>query len=415
MRTRRGSAFIMALIAVTILTMVVVTAAVETRVVQRTQLHRIEQGRAERMAHSGLLYALAQMTEIDTSNVTLDDDWAVIGDFGAQEVSVGRGYFRVEVLDASGRFNLNTATQEQLELLPLTTDQIDSILDWKEPDLQPRIEGAKDEYYEALTNPYLVKLRNFDTVNELLMVKGFTPSLLFEPQEQVIGTSLVSAGATDDQVVLADVLTVDSRSSNVSDLGEPKLNVNTASENQMIVAGLTEDLADAITDWRRDNGTFASWAQILQVPGVTLQNVNLLLDYLTLDTADVAFGKININTASEQTLNLMPGMTPDVAQSLISSQGTFASLGDVAGVSGMSLELLGAIAGMITLSSESFLVRVVGVFGTTSFALEAIVTIEEAGPRVMKVERYPFIDAVSRWGWDPEPTTQTVLVEGTRL
>jgi general secretion pathway protein K len=404
----------MALIAVVILTMVIVTAASETRVVLRTQLHRIEQSRAERTAHSGVLYALAQMTEIDTSNVTLDDDWAVIGDSGAQEVTVGRGYFRIEVLDASGRLNLNTATQEQLELLPLTTEQIDAILDWKEPDLQPRLEGAKDEYYEALTNPYLAKLRNFDTVNELLMVKGFAPSLLFEPQEQVIGTSLVSAGATDDQIVLADVLTVDSRSSNVSDLGEPKLNVNTASENQMIVAGLTEDLADAITDWRNDNGTFASWAQILQVPGVTLQNVNLLLDYLTLDTADVAFGKININTASEQTLNLMPGMTPDVAQSLVSSQGTFASLGDVSGVSGMSLELLGQIAGMITLSSESFLVRVVGVFGTTSFALEAIVTIEETGPRVMKVERYPFIDAVARWGWEPEPTTQTVLVEGTR-
>jgi len=410
-RKNRGSAFIMALIAITILTAVVVTAASETRTVQLTQKHRLEQRRAERMANAGVLYAVAQMVDIDTAIVSNDDTWAQIGTDGTQEIAVAGGSFRVQVIDAGSRISLNSATQEQLELLPLTTEQIDSILDWRESDLQPRIEGAKDEYYTNLGRPYLTKLRNFDTVDELLSVKGFSANLLYEPQQQNIGTSLVSAGSTADQITLADILTVDSRSSNFTPLGEPKANVNTASAGQLVQAGLDGPLAQAIIQRRNQVGTYASWSQLLQVPGVTMQNVSLLLDGLTLDTTNSAFGRVNLNTASEQTLNLLPGMTPDVTQAVISRQGTFEGLGDLAGIPGMSLPLLGQIAGLVTISSEAFIVRVIGSYGTSYFALEAIVTIEETGPIVKKVERYPFFDAALRWGWAETAATQTVIVD----
>ena len=413
MRKQRGSAFIMALIAVVILTAVVVTAASETYTVQRTQLYRLEQQRAERMAEAGIAYAVAQMTQIETAVVSLNDDWAQIGTDATQDIVVGDGSFRVQVLDAGSRLNLNSATQEQLELLPLTTEQIDSILDWREPDLQPRIEGAKDEYYTNLVNPYLTKLRNFDTVDELLLVKGFDANLLYEPQEQTAGTSLLSAGGADQQIVLAELFTVDSRASNFTPLGEPKSNVNTASAGQLVQAGLDNQLAQAIIQQRNQVGTFTSWSQLLQVPGVTLQNVSLLLDGLTLDTTDFAIGRINVNTAPEQTLNLLPGITPDVVQAIVSRQGTFEGLGDLASVPGMSLALLGQVAGMVTISAEAFLVRVIGRYGTAQVALEAVVTIEENGPVVRKIERFPFFDAALRWGWAETADTEFVLVEGS--
>ncbi len=411
MNKRRGSAFILALIAVVILTAVIVTAAAETYTVQRTQLYRIDELKAEKMANAGLLYALAQMTEIETAIVSRDDTWAQIGTDGTQAIQVNNGSFRVQVLDAGSRLNLNTATQEQLELLPLTTEQIDAILDWREPDLQPRIEGAKDEYYNQLVKPYLTKLRNFDTIDELLLVKGFNADMLYEPQENTTSTALLTAGGQDQQIALSELLTVDSKSSNFTPLGEPKSNVNTASAGQLVQAGLDGPLAQAIVQRRNQLGTFTSWSQLLQVPGITLQNVSVLLDGLTLDTTDSVNGRINLNTASEQALNLLPGITPDVVSALVARQGTFQGLGDLAGVPGMSLALLGQIAGMVTLSSEAFVVRVIGVSGISQFALQAVVTIGENGPVITKIERYPFFDTALRWGWAETADTELVLVE----
>jgi hypothetical protein len=81
-------------------------------------------------------------------------------------------------------------------------------------------------------------------------------------------------------------------------------------------------------------------------------------------------------------------------------------------VPGISLALLGQIAGSVTVSSEAFLVRVIGEYGGARVALEAVVTIEENGPVVRKVERYPFFDAALRWGWAETADTELVLVEG---
>ncbi len=413
MRTKRGSAFILALIAVVILTAVIVTAAAETYTVQRTQLYRLDERKAEKMANAGLLYALAQMTEIETALVSLDDTWAQIGTDGTQDILINNGSFRVQVLDAGSRLSLNAATQEQLELLPLTTEQIDAILDWREPDLQPRIEGAKDEYYGELVKPYLTKLRDFDTIDELLLVKGFNANMLYEPQENTTSTALLSAGGQDQQIALSELLTVDSRASNFTPLGEPKANVNTASAGQLVQAGLDGPLAQAIVQRRNQLGTFTSWSQLLQVPGITLQNVSLLLDGLTLDTTDSVNGRINLNTAGEQTLNLLPGITPDVVSALVARQGTFQGLGDLASVPGMSLALLGQIAGMVTLSSEAFIVRVIGVFGISQYAVQAVVTIGENGPVITKIERFPFFDAALRWGWADAADTELVLVQGS--
>ncbi len=401
----------MALIALVILTAVVTTAANEVRIVQRTQLHRLEQRKAERAANAGVIFALAQMADIDTARVTLDDDWTLIGDGGAQEIVFGKSEFRVQVMDAGSLSNVNTMNQEQWEKLPLNAEQVSAILDWREPDLQPRFDGAKDEYYNSLSKFYNAKLRNFDTVQELLMVRGFNAALLYEPIEEVSGTSL-SLGAQETLISLYSLLTVDSSSSNMSPVGQPKTNVNTASAGQLVQAGLNNQLAQAIVQRRNQQGTYTSWAQLLQVQGVTMQSVGLLLDGLTLDTTDTVTGRVNINTATEQTLNLLPGMTTDVAQAIIARQGTYQGVGDISGTPGLSLGLIGQFARSITVSSQAFIVRSFGTYGTMNVSYEATVLIDENGPRITRLQRSPFIDAPLRWGWDEEPESQTVFIEG---
>jgi len=91
----------------------------------------------------------------------------------------------------SAKLHLNAATDEQLTglLTPLLLDLqidnpqdlIDAILDWRDEDSDTREGGAENEYYNALDPgpPYNAKNGPFDSVEELLLVKGVTAAVLY--------------------------------------------------------------------------------------------------------------------------------------------------------------------------------------------------------------------------------------------
>jgi len=92
--------------------------------------------------------------------------------------------------DESTRLNLSTLLaaeksvgkggRELLMGLPGMSEEIaDSILDWIDEDDLPREFGAEVEYYSALDPPYAPKNGPLDSVEELLLVRGVTPWLLF--------------------------------------------------------------------------------------------------------------------------------------------------------------------------------------------------------------------------------------------
>jgi general secretion pathway protein K len=56
---------------------------------------------------------------------------------------------------------------------------IESILDWRDPNDLHRLNGAEDEYYQSLKEPYHCKNGNLDSVEELLLVRGVTPDLFY--------------------------------------------------------------------------------------------------------------------------------------------------------------------------------------------------------------------------------------------
>src|SRR5207302_1022705 len=80
-------------------------------------------------------------------------------------------------LNALLRLNPNdkdgkTAKQILMALPNMTDDVADSILDWLDPDDDPRPNGAESNYYSALG--YSAKNGPMDSLDELLMVKGVT-------------------------------------------------------------------------------------------------------------------------------------------------------------------------------------------------------------------------------------------------
>jgi len=103
------------------------------------------------------------------------------------EAQIGDGYYTVKILDESGKVDINTASELVLKNLlinagvkPEEADIIvDSIMDWKDGDDLHRLHGAESDYYMSLPNPYRAKDDKFDTIEELLLVKGMTADILY--------------------------------------------------------------------------------------------------------------------------------------------------------------------------------------------------------------------------------------------
>lgn len=124
--------------------------------------------------------------------------------------------------------------QSLLMSLPGMTLQIaDSILDWLDEDSDPRPNGSELEYYSVLPTPYAPKNGPIDSVEELLLVRGVTPELLFgidsnrngvvDPAERQGG--LVDATQTSS-LGWTSFLSVHGYESNKRRDGTPKIDVN---------------------------------------------------------------------------------------------------------------------------------------------------------------------------------------------
>jgi hypothetical protein len=99
-----------------------------------------------------------------------------------------RGHrYEVRVVDEAGKFSLNKTDPQMMlsifENLEIPDDQAeiiaDSIVDWRDDDDLHQTNGAETEYYEGLDRPYRAKNAFFDTVEELLLVRGVTSDVFY--------------------------------------------------------------------------------------------------------------------------------------------------------------------------------------------------------------------------------------------
>jgi hypothetical protein len=289
--------------------------------------------------------------------------------------------------DESTRLNLNTllisektmpdAGRTFLMALPgMTEDVADAILDWLDADDEPREFGAEIEYYSGLSPAYATKNGPLDTVEELLLVRGVTPQLLFgadinrngqlDPHEAGDGGS---GGSTDPAGFRgwSAYLTLHSLEWNVNPDGQPRIYLN-----QNDLQKLHDELSEVFPeDWvtfiiaYRQSGPYTSSlrsstplggkqldltkpaktpiAQVLDLVGANVRHsfvgdmtpsfvaspfgsgiaemgfyMPMLMDHVTVNPSLTIPGRININQASATVLSGIPGMTPEVAEQIIS-------------------------------------------------------------------------------------------------
>jgi general secretion pathway protein K len=99
----------------------------------------------------------------------------------------GEGRIEIEIENESGKVNINHASGRVLRMILNSFDLdeqdrmiiVDSILDWRDGDDLYRLNGAENEYYGSLAYPYKAKNGPFDSVEELLFVRGVTPEIFY--------------------------------------------------------------------------------------------------------------------------------------------------------------------------------------------------------------------------------------------
>ncbi len=149
--------------------------------------------------------------------------------------------------DESAKLNLNELlaqqedeAQQQARLmhLPGMTEAVaDSILDWLDPDDEPRMLGAEADYYSGLSPPYAPANGPLRTLDELLLVQGVTPELLYgldanrngfaDPREL---NAALPEGVTNDDGAFdrgwSRYLTIYGAEPNLTSAGAPRININ---------------------------------------------------------------------------------------------------------------------------------------------------------------------------------------------
>jgi general secretion pathway protein K len=233
----RGAVLLVVSLILSLMSILVLSWAREWRAELTLTTNFLEVRKSRRLAEAGFYYALGKLAIARSAEIAAgqsganlqtqlsgQDTWVL--DARPHFLEFPGGQAEVQVADEGGKFNLNKVSEDILfSLFTLlgvkemhTRIMVDSILDWRTKGDQPRPYGAKSSYYLRLDPPYVARNGNFETVMELVWVRGFENSQLVRR--------------------LTDLLTVQPT--------EGAINLNTAPPLVLQAAGFSAPAVDAI-------------------------------------------------------------------------------------------------------------------------------------------------------------------------
>ncbi len=355
------------------------------------------------------------------------------------------------LIDEGAKVNVNTASYESLAELPEMTDELaQAIVDFRDPDSTPMPYGAEDEYYGTLETPYRAKNASFETLEELLLVKGVTPAVLYG--EDSNGNGILdpcendgdASPPDDDQDGeldrgLAAYVTVHSLEPNVNNQGEPRLNLLTASREEageLLLQGMGQPLVEQVfaaldrmgaeeqgapTSPGGEGGQTGQGSQgggpqagsgqssaktmsdlLVQAPAL-LERENrealaYLLDVATVSEEEVFPGLLNVSTASTPVLAALPGVTEDVAEAIDAyrRQGgaDFSSVAWLLDVEELEAQRFLELLPMVTARSFQYRAHAVGVAGRANVFVRVEAVLDRSRPGAPVI----YWRDVTRWG-----------------
>jgi type II secretory pathway component PulK len=201
---------------------------------------------------------------------------------------------------ASSSSGPNPTAKAVLMALPSMTDEIsDAILDWLDADDTTRDNGAESDYYGSLTPPYAARNGPIQSIDELLLVRGVTPQLLYGLDAAPMG--LVDASTGDPMAGVdnsdgsmdhgwAAYFTLYSAESTLKSDGTQKINLNGNDLQQLysdLQNALDENSAMFIVLYRTGGKKAPDSANGQPTTGVAVSSVASMVNVSKLPNASV--------------------------------------------------------------------------------------------------------------------------------
>jgi general secretion pathway protein K len=186
-RNEKGVALILILWVVILLSVIANTFAWMIRTEAQAVSNFQGETRAYYLARGGFQRIILELMK-NKENLKQEavEKWLKI-DGRVNTISFIDGYAEVRVFDEGGKVDINAASRDDIMriLAAMNLDMedkdviADSILDWIDENNLHRLNGAEDDYYRSLSEPYGSKDAPFSTVDELLWVRGMTPEIFY--------------------------------------------------------------------------------------------------------------------------------------------------------------------------------------------------------------------------------------------
>lgn len=296
---KEGAALMVSLWVLVILSLIVGSFAFEVNLEGMLVSYKRKKFRAEMMALSGMEYAKAILDErAGAKQLEIEDMDEDPDGFMQAALFIKRGLstsstiefedgskFTVTLESAESGRNVNLLTREQwLDIFEManvpSTDweaMIDCLTDWIDENDLHQLDGAEsdDPFYQDAGYP--VKNGPLDSVEELLLVKGWGPDILYgKPADE----------DTDEIFGIYDILTV---------WGDGKVNLNTASEDLLLSYSEYEDWELESVFERRmgedmEEGTLDDGIQRLEDVGADANKFKLQSSFVKVTSVGEIYG-----------------------------------------------------------------------------------------------------------------------------
>jgi type II secretory pathway component PulK len=255
---------------------------------------------------------------------------------------------RYGITDEGAKLNLNTAPREHLlalfqQLIPTDVDAeelVESLLDWRDEDEQALPKGAESDYYQIQEPPTRAKNRALESVEELLLIRGFTADVVYgedmnrngilddNEDDGEASLPIDNADGTLNRGVYA-YATVVSREPDTSLDNRRRISLRLPNAAAELAEELAEQLSPATITYltgligkTEELDAIGSTAGLYN-PGlspVTVEELPIVMDRVTLlPPLQLAQGRINVNTAPAIVLKSI-GLPDEVVQTIVTTR-----------------------------------------------------------------------------------------------